>query len=152
MNIIGFTRLMKMIYGKQLPDLEKIQDMGLLAVKIAQHFALRVDFLDEQVCQHLSLLFRTTLPAKEENLKILLQERVDAEWFTNFKSIESKPFACASIGQVHRATLLTGEKVVIKIVKQEFRLQFLRDLQSLRRTLKITLFFAPKLKKDTGMW
>ena len=50
MTNFQFVLLIKNIYGKRLPDLEKIQKMGLLATKIAQHYALRIDFLDEKVC------------------------------------------------------------------------------------------------------
>ena len=66
MNWIGFIRLMRNIYGRDLPDLEKIQEQGLLAVKIAQVFALRIDFLNEEKCRHLSRLYRHTLELPSE--------------------------------------------------------------------------------------
>jgi len=59
-NNLEFLFLLKDIFGKKLPDLKKIEKKGLLAVKIAQHFALRVDFLDEKVCGHLAKLYRQT--------------------------------------------------------------------------------------------
>jgi ubiquinone biosynthesis protein len=43
---------------KSLPNLDLIESYGLLAVKIAQHYALRVDFLPEENCRELSKLFR----------------------------------------------------------------------------------------------
>ena len=73
MNIFSFLYLMRSIYGKRLPDLERIQDKGLLAVKIAQHFALRIDFLDEQVCHHLSKLFTNARPAERQDGKELIK-------------------------------------------------------------------------------
>ncbi|KAJ1354184.1 hypothetical protein KIN20_011029 [Parelaphostrongylus tenuis] len=36
-------------------------------------------------------------------------------WRTRFSSFEDRPFAAASIGQVHRAVLLDGKKVAVKI-------------------------------------
>ena len=47
MNILSFLKLLRMIYGGKKPDIVKIQQMGLLAVKIAQVHALMIDFLSE---------------------------------------------------------------------------------------------------------
>jgi len=39
-----------------------LQQMGLLAVKIGQVHALRIDFLNEETCVELSKLYRATIP------------------------------------------------------------------------------------------
>lgn len=147
MNILSFVDLMRLIYGKSLPNLKKIQKKGLLAVKIAQHFALRIDFLDEKVCQHLSKLFRATEPVQSVTVREMLKPHVSKDWFSAFSSIEEAPFASASIGQIHRAILQDGTAVVIKIIREDFHDQFLKDIESLERSLKLALFFLPKLKK-----
>lgn len=38
-----------------------------------------------------------------------------AEWKSKFKSLDNKPFAAASIGQVHRGTKLDGKTIAVKI-------------------------------------
>jgi ubiquinone biosynthesis protein len=138
---------MRSIYGNKLPDLEAIQDQGLLAVKIAQHFALRVDFLDEQVCRHLSRLFTNARPQQGKNGKELILQFVDELWFDHFSSFEETPFAAASISQVHNGILKNGDSVVIKVIKEDFKQQFLNDLRSLRRWIKLAIRFYPKLRK-----
>lgn len=147
MNIFGFAGLMRMLYGKKLPNLSKIQKKGLLAVKIAQHFALRVDFLDEKVCHHLTKLYRSTDPVKGETATTLLQKHLTKEWLQHFSHIEETPFASASIGQIHKAMLTDGRKVIIKIIREDFKKQFLKDIINLEKSLNILLFFMPKLKK-----
>ena len=147
MNIFSFINLMRTIYGKKLPDLDRIQDKGLLAVKIAQHFALRIDFLDEEVCRHLSKLFTNARPAKGKKEEEIINEYVDKDWFNNFSSFEQKPFTAASIAQVHNAVLKNGEQVVVKVIKEDYKSRFLKDLRTLRRLLKISILFYPKLKK-----
>lgn len=136
-----------MIYGKKLPDLDKIQKKGLLAVKIAQHFALRVDFLDAEVCRHLSKLFRATKAVESESVHDLLSHHVSPDWFDAFYHIEEVPFASASIGQVHRATLMDGSAVIIKVLRGSFKEQFVKDITTLERNLSRILFFLPKLQK-----
>ena len=147
MTRIQFVWLIKEIYGKKLPDLDKIQGMGLLAVKIAQHFALRIDFLDEKVCTHLAKLYQNTVEIDEKRVDYLLKQGEDKEFMEKFSYFEKKPLASASIGQVHRATLHDGSKVVIKIVKENYRDDFLKDLENLKKFLKGVLFFYPKLKR-----
>ena len=58
MNWFQFGRLIHSIYGRnnQLPDLDWIQSLGLLAVKLGQVHALRIDFLEREKCEHLATL------------------------------------------------------------------------------------------------
>ena len=120
MNVFGFLGLIRSIYGKKLPDLEKIQDKGLLAVKIAQHFALRIDFLDERVCRHLSRLYRQTRPLPAEDVTTLLNLYMDKNWFEEIRDLAPTPFASAYIGQVHHARLNDGTRVNVKLIKKDF--------------------------------
>ncbi len=138
---------MREIYLKKKPDLKKIQKKGLLAVKIAQVYALRIDFLDEEKCRHLSKLYRQNIRIGEEDAWRILERKAPKEFFSEIKDIERKPFASASIGQVHMAKDKTGKKVVVKIVKQDFKKNFERDVRKLRKLLKFIIFFYPKLRK-----
>lgn len=147
MNWINFFRLMRTIYGKGLPDLDLIQRLGLLAVKIGQTYALRIDFLNEDTCKHLSRLYSHTDQMSAGDFKTLLDANTSDAWRSRFSSIDSEPLASASVGQVHRAVLKTGEQVVVKLIKQNFRAQFEADIRSLRRLVKLAIFFYPKLQK-----
>lgn len=147
MTNLQFILLIKNIYGKSLPDLDKIQKMGLLATKIAQHYALRIDFLDEKVCTHLSRLYQNTTTISENKLSLIIEKNLSLNFMNNFANFDKTPIASASIGQVHKGILNTGEKVVIKIVKDNFKEAFLRDLTHLKKFLKFILFFYPKLKR-----
>jgi len=129
-----------MIYGNKKPDAEKIQQMGLLAVKIGQVHALRIDFLSEETCVELSKLYRSNIPIKiEDTLK-----RIDR---TKFAWIDEKPLASASVGQVYKARLASGEEVVVKIIKSDFKKKFEKDVASVKRFFRFIIFFYPKLAR-----
>jgi ubiquinone biosynthesis protein len=147
MNWINFIRLIRTIYGKKLPDIPFIESLGLLAVKIGQTYALRIDFLPEQNCKHLTQLYRHTDSLAPDSFKKLLDATVENEWKEQFTSIDEKPLASASVGQVHRATLKNGDVVVVKLIKKDFIGTFMRDVRSLRTMLRFVLFFYPKLAK-----
>jgi ubiquinone biosynthesis protein len=147
MNTLSFLDLMRTIYGRNLPDLDRIQRKGLLAVKIAQHYALRIDFLDERVCRHLARLYRNNLTLPAEGAEVLLAAFTPPGWRDQVRALDPVPLASASVGQVHRARLAGGEEVVVKVLKRDFKRAFLRDIASLRRLLKTALWFYPKLRK-----
>jgi ubiquinone biosynthesis protein len=147
MNWINFIRLISTIYGKKTPNIPFIESQGLLAVKIGQTYALRFDFLPEKNCQELARLYRHTDSLAPSSFKALLNATVDEAWYGAFASIDENPLASASVGQVHRGVLKTGEAVVIKLIKRDFAAGFSRDVASLRSMLNTVLFFYPKLAK-----
>jgi ubiquinone biosynthesis protein len=147
MNIISFLDLISEIFLKKKPDVEKIQKKGLLAVKIAQTFALRIDFLDEAKCYELSKLFNHVAKIPSENVMELLENYVGSDWLNNFKSFEKESFASASIGQVHSGILNSGEHAAIKIIKGNFKEHFEKDVESVLRFFKWVIRLYPKLAK-----
>lgn len=148
MNWLNFLFLIKSIYGdsKELPDLEKIQKMGLLAVKLCQIHALRIDFLDERKCRHLAKLYRNTLTLPPEEMNLLIDKNAPAHFRDNFNYIDEKPLASASIGQVHKAELKNSSRTVIKFIKKNYRDKFIQDVASVKNLFKLAIFFYPKLK------
>lgn len=145
MNSFGFLGLISSFYMKKLPDLKKIQNKGLLAVKVAQHYALRVDFLSEDMCTHLSKLYTHSFPTKEQALSDIIKDRSFLDEY--FSSWEEKPFSSASVGQVHKGILKSGEKVAIKVIRENFEKPFLKDLKNIEDTISLIGKLWPKFNK-----
>ncbi len=57
-------------------------------------------------------------PADQDEVHKLFKEEIGDEPQNMFKSFDEKPFASASIAQVHYATLHSGEEVVVKIQRR----------------------------------
>ena len=147
MRLLTFARFIRMITKKGPADIDKIQNMGLLAVKLTQIFALRPDLLSEEKCHQLQSLYqRANSIPKEDSMK-LIHERAPSGFLDAFESFEEEPFAAASIGQVHRGTLKDGSEVVVKIIKADFEKSFRKDVARMRRWLRIGLFLNPRLRK-----
>lgn len=144
MGLFGLLRLFRML-GSGKVDIETIERSGLLAVKIAQHYALRVDFLPEETCLELMRLYRRATALSAAQSRARLEELRAPEWFEAFESLDYEPFAAASIGQVHRGVLKNGERVVVKVIKTRARKRFEADIASLRRLLQFAIFFRPAL-------
>ena len=149
MNWIQFGRLIHSIYGRggKLPDLDWIQDLCLLAVKLGQVHALRIDFLDREKCEHLARLYRRNATLASEDFLGLLRASAVPGFFDHFEYIEPVALASASVGQVHRARLKDGGDVVIKAIKKNVRAQFIADVASLKRLFRLATFLYPKLRQ-----
>lgn len=146
MSSITFLKLIWELYFKKgLPDIEKIQRWGLLAVKIGQIHALRIDFLGAEKCQHLSKLYRQNSVIRSENISYMIDEYLTRHP-DRFLSIEKTPFAAASVGQVYKAKLISGESVVVKIIKQDFKKSFAKEVKKIRKLFQIILFLYPPLR------
>ena len=147
MNSLQAMSLVYELYFKKgLPDLNKIEGYGLLAVKIGQIHALRLDFLSPEKCQHLSRLYRSNSPILTENVSELLRRNGGYGYEKNFSRIEGHPLAVASVGQVYQAQLTSGDNVVIKLIKSKFKDRFVRDVAKLRKFFSLVMRLNPKLR------
>jgi len=138
---------MRQIMRKKPADLEWIQKQGLMAVKLAQIFALRPDLLGEEKCNQLQQLYQHAASIPPEDWESTLKEKAIEGFFDNFEWIDEKPLAAASVGQVHRARLNNGDDVVIKFVKQANAKGFRKEVDRMTSWLRVFLILSPRLRK-----
>ncbi|WP_282753801.1 ABC1 kinase family protein [Desulfuromonas thiophila] len=90
-----------------------IEQLGASFIKLAQVLATRADFFDEAYLAGLRQL-QDRLPAMSAGDRDrCLALAFPAAW--PFVDFDRQPLACASIGQVHRATLADGRLVAVKL-------------------------------------
>lgn len=58
-------------------------------------------------------------------------------WQAEFQKIQEKPLGSASIAQVHRATLKTGEEVVIKVQRKGIYETMARDIGLMHKAVRL---------------
>eukprot|EP00898_Chlorokybus_atmophyticus_P003527 jgi/Chlat1/4175/Chrsp27S04234 len=106
--------------------------LGPTFIKIGQLFSTRSDVLPVEFVQELSLL-QDRVPAfsVDKALSIIKQE-FGAPADRLFASFDPRPIAAASLGQVHRAVLKTGEEVVVKVQRPGLKKLFDIDLGNLK--------------------
>ena len=147
MRVITFIRFMRQILKSSPADLDWIQSQGLLAVKLAQIFALRSDLIPVEKCRQLQQLYQHAASIPSEDVFRNIEQRAPEGFMDAFREIDEIPLAAASVGQVRRATLKTGQEVVIKVIKSQNEKTFRRDVNRMRRWLRVFLLFMPKLRK-----
>ena len=146
-RVLKFILLFRILFGRAEIQIEKIEQMGLLAVKIAQMYAVRSDILGVEKCMKLQALFEQVTPISWEVVQGVLRAEAPDSFWEEVVNIDHDHLATASLGQVHLAELRSGEKVVVKVVKPEATLDFESDLKAVRMIIRAAVTFYPKLKR-----
>ena len=70
-------------------------------------------------------------PLDEHEVVTVMEQELGVPWEDVFASIEPEPLAAGTIGQVHRAVLDNGERVVVKVQRPTAEDDIMRDLSLL---------------------
>lgn len=108
---------------------EAIEQLGASFIKLAQVLATRADFFDQQYLEALRQLHDQLPPMADDDFQQVFG-RAFGEG-TCFSRFEAEPLACASIGQVHRATLLDGRKAAVKLRRNRIERVVREDIRLL---------------------
>lgn len=114
---------------------------GGVFIKMGQFISTRVDILPEAIINELASLQDEvpTLPFKH------IRSVIEAELgpiSDRFQGIDEKPIAAASLGQVHRARLHNGDRVVIKVQRPGIRETCYTDLAAMRVVGSVAMKFS----------
>ncbi|AEE91815.1 2-polyprenylphenol 6-hydroxylase [Tepidanaerobacter acetatoxydans Re1] len=92
-----------------------LQELGPTFVKLGQVLSTRPDLIPKDYIEELKKLQDNVAPFSFKEAKDQMEEDLGDKTDHIFLSIEEKPLAAASIGQVHRAVLKNGQDVVVKV-------------------------------------
>ncbi len=107
-------------------------ELGSTFIKIGQFLSSRTDLLAKEYIDTLSDLQDSVPPLPFKDIQTIIESEFKKPISSMFRVIESKPIASASIGQVHKAELLNGIQVVIKVQRPNLQSIFYQDLAILR--------------------
>ena len=121
-----------------------IEELGPTFIKLAQALSNRADLLPEALIDEFEKLQSNVPPFDVAVARQIIEEELGrpiAEVFTEFDDV---PLGSASIGQVHRARLLSGEEVVVKVQRPGVREKVRSDLALLHELVRLTAGFLQK--------
>ncbi|OUE41059.1 ABC-1 protein, partial [Billgrantia desiderata SP1] len=115
---------------------EGLSELKGPAMKLAQIVAQWDDLLPPDLAEELARLQRQAEPMPWEGIRRTLVEQYgDLEH--HFREVETRPFASASMGQVHRAVTHAGETLVLKVQYPGLAEILEGDLAQLRRIMRL---------------
>jgi ubiquinone biosynthesis protein len=107
-------------------------ELGPTFVKLAQILSNRPDIIPEGLVKEFEKLQDRVPPFEYEVAKRILEKEINQKLEDVFEWLDEKPLASASIGQVHKAKLKTGELVVVKVQRPDVAETIDRDMQIIK--------------------
>jgi ubiquinone biosynthesis protein len=110
-----------------------MEELGPTFAKLGQILSTRPDLIPPEFVEELATLQDKVTPLTEQEVVSVMEEELGVPWEDVFASIEPIPIAAGTIAQVHRATLESGDRVVVKVQRPTARRDILEDLGLLER-------------------
>jgi len=112
--------------GKRLVG--ALAELGPTFIKLGQILSTRTDVLPQTIIDELTTLQDQVATLSFEEVETQLIRHLGKDYRDHFSELSEEPLASASIAQVHRATLVDGTEVVLKVQRPGVRPKIESDL------------------------
>ncbi len=119
-----------------------VEELGPTYIKIAQILSTREDLIPKSYCDEFCKLKENVAPLEYETVLQVIEEELGKKPEEVFSCIKEKPLGSASIGQVHKAKLLDGADVVIKVMRPGIHEKVEQDFAMLKKALMYCNIFT----------
>ena len=118
-----------------------IEELGPTFIKLAQALSNRADLLPEALIDEFEKLQSNVPPFDTAVARQIIEQELGRPISEVFSEFDDTTLGSASIGQVHRARLRTGEEVVVKVQRPGVREKVRSDLALLHELVRLTAGF-----------
>ncbi len=137
-EMVAVLRKYEVVRGMTPEKLRHIlEDLGPTFVKLGQVMSMRPDFLPQEYCDEFMKLQNGAKPLPFSTIIEVIEQEYSRRWNKVFSSIDEEVLGSASIAQVHRAVLTTGERVVVKVQRPGIYKVMARDMVLLKRASRL---------------
>ena len=137
---------------RKLPPANEVRELfealGTTYIKFGQFIASSPSIFPKEYVEEFEQLLDQTTPIPFRTIKKIISEDLKQPISLVFRHIDQQPLASASIAQVHAATLLTGESVVVKVQKPGVQAIIAADLNTVYVLVRLLEFILPNTDSD----
>jgi predicted unusual protein kinase regulating ubiquinone biosynthesis (AarF/ABC1/UbiB family) len=113
-----------------------------LFIKVGQLLSIMANFLPQEFRAELEALQDQVPPRPYDEIAETLESELGSR-MQQLRSLDHEPIASASLGQVHVAELVDGQRVCVKVQHRDIDRIVRLDLKTIRRIMQIVQFFVP---------
>jgi predicted unusual protein kinase regulating ubiquinone biosynthesis (AarF/ABC1/UbiB family)/nucleotide-binding universal stress UspA family protein len=121
-----------------------LEELGPTFAKLGQVLSTRPDLLPPEFIEELATLQDHVNPLSEQQVVEVMERELGVPWEDVFETIDAQPLAAGTIAEVHRATLASGDRAVVKVQRPNAREEIEQDLALLE-------LFAEKVSDRPGL-
>ena len=114
-----------------------LEELGPTFVKMGQILSSRDDLIPKEFCNEFQKLKHSVKPMPYETVEEILTREYDCPPSEIYQEINKIPVGSASIAQVHKAVLKTGEVVAIKVRRENIEELMERDARLLKKVISL---------------
>jgi predicted unusual protein kinase regulating ubiquinone biosynthesis (AarF/ABC1/UbiB family) len=127
---------------------ESLIDLGPTFIKIGQALGTRADLLPLAYVKELARLQDQVPAFSTAEAFGIVESELGRSIHQCYVEIDSEPIAAASLGQVYRARLATGEEVAVKVQRPNLESTIAFDIAILFRLVKLANRFFPRANEN----
>ncbi|EGH00217.1 Ubiquinone biosynthesis monooxygenase UbiB [gamma proteobacterium IMCC2047] len=124
-----------------------LEALGPIFIKFGQMLSTRRDLLPEDIADELQKLQDQVPPFCGAEATTLIEEALGEPVSQVFAEFSVDPLASASVAQVHKATLHTGEEVVVKVIRPNIHKTITQDIQLLHSLAQLIQHYSQDGKR-----
>lgn len=124
-----------------------LEELGPVFIKLGQALSTRLDLLPDDIAEELIKLQDKVPPFDADLARQEIEAALGQPVSEVFASFEKQPLASASVAQVHRATLHSGEKVVVKVLRPGIEETIRRDVAVLYELARIAAKYSQDARR-----
>ena len=122
-----------------------LEELGPTFIKFGQLLATRPDIVPREYVKAFDSLLDQVPPFASEQARRIIESELQAPLAELVAKFDDAPLAAASIAQVHRATLWSGEEVVFKVRRPGIQEVIKQDIDILHRVADLIERYVPDL-------
>ncbi len=151
-RIVWFLRLVPSLRtARDLSEGQRLrlalQELGPLFIKFGQLLSTRRDLLTDEMADELALLQEKVPPFDGEAARMCVEKTLKKPIGECFSEFATTPLASASVAQVHAATLISGEDVVVKVLRPDIEKVIHQDLTLLKKMAELLENWLPASRR-----
>ncbi len=135
---------LRRVFRRRMPAVEELssptakrlrltlEELGPTFIKVGQMLSTRADIVPADIFQELQKLQDQVPPVSAEEVMSEIESELGSPIQAIFSDFDKIPLAAASIGQVHKAQLKTGQMVAVKVQRPNIRKVIKEDIEILR--------------------
>ena len=143
-EIVSIASRYDMLHGLTPQSFRKLlEELGPTFVKAGQILSMRSEILPDDFCHELTKLRTDVEPMDRNTMLETLRAEYDRPLEEIFDAIDDVPLGSASVAQVHKARLLSGELVAVKVQRPHVRELMAQDISIMRSLAKRVVNLMP---------
>ncbi len=121
-----------------------LQKMGPVFIKFGQALATRSDIIGDKISKALGVLHDKVPPNPYSVVRKIIEKDFDKPLENLFLHFEQIPIGSASVAQVHKAKMMDGRYVAVKVLRMGINKRFLSDIRLIYSIAFLLQLFLPK--------